>query len=99
MADLRHVDKDLKHGVFNGSTTSDGIRGELNGECPVVACLIPSFAEACKILSAQYSCLVLHTHRRHVALPPMYLHKKRTGIRQELNAELLKYSSRYVVLT
>ncbi|KAK3532470.1 hypothetical protein QTP86_018440 [Hemibagrus guttatus] len=55
--------------------------------------LIPSFADACQLVPAPYSCLVLHTHRRHVALPPMYLNKKRTGIQQELNADLLKYSS------
>ncbi|TSO47164.1 DNA-directed RNA polymerase I subunit RPA43 [Bagarius yarrelli] len=60
---------------------------------PPVPCLIPSFAEARKLVPAQYSCLVLHTHRRHVALPPVYLNKKRSGIQQELNAELLKFSS------
>ncbi|MCJ8746120.1 hypothetical protein PDJAM_G00138210 [Pangasius djambal] len=58
-----------------------------------VPCLIPSFAEARELVPAPYSCLVLHTHRRHVALPPMYLNKKRTGIQQELNADLLKYSN------
>ncbi len=59
-----------------------------------VPCLIPSFADAVKLLSARYSCLVLDSHRRHIALPPLYLRKKRTGIQEELNAELLKYSSR-----
>ncbi|KAF0024732.1 hypothetical protein F2P81_023534 [Scophthalmus maximus] len=53
---------------------------------------IPSFAAASELLSAPYSCLVMNTHRRHVALPPMYLHKKRTGIQGELEAELLKFS-------
>lgn len=62
-----------------------------------VPCLIPSFADARELVSAPYSCLVLHTHRRHVALPPMYLNKKRTGIQQELSADLLKYSNRYLV--
>uniref|UniRef100_A0A8C1T6I8 DNA-directed RNA polymerase subunit n=1 Tax=Cyprinus carpio TaxID=7962 RepID=A0A8C1T6I8_CYPCA len=58
-----------------------------------VPCLIPSFADAVKLLSARYSCLVLDSRRKHVALPPLYLRKKRTGIQEELNAELLKYSS------
>uniref|UniRef100_A0A4W4EFV1 DNA-directed RNA polymerase subunit n=1 Tax=Electrophorus electricus TaxID=8005 RepID=A0A4W4EFV1_ELEEL len=55
-------------------------------------CLIPGFAQACTLIAAPYSCLVMETHRRHVALPPMYLNKKKTGIQEELNAELLKYS-------
>ncbi|XP_016298007.1 DNA-directed RNA polymerase I subunit RPA43-like [Sinocyclocheilus anshuiensis] len=58
-----------------------------------VPCLIPSFADAVKLLSARYSCLVLDSHRRHIALPPQYLRKKRTGIQEELNAELLRFSS------
>lgn len=53
---------------------------------------IPSFAAASELLSAPYSCLVLNTHRRHIALPPVYLNKKRTGIKEELDAELLKFS-------
>ncbi|KAK9526958.1 hypothetical protein VZT92_015628 [Zoarces viviparus] len=57
-----------------------------------VACSVPSFAAASELLSAPYSCLVMNTHRRHVALPPMYLNKKRTGIQEELEAELLKFS-------
>ncbi|KAK1785515.1 hypothetical protein P4O66_018874 [Electrophorus voltai] len=60
-------------------------------------CLIPGFAQACTLIAAPYSCLVMETHRRHVALPPMYLNKKKTGIQEELNAELLKYSMRYLV--
>uniref|UniRef100_A0AAY4DAQ5 DNA-directed RNA polymerase subunit n=1 Tax=Denticeps clupeoides TaxID=299321 RepID=A0AAY4DAQ5_9TELE len=60
---------------------------------PVPApCVIPAFAEACALLDAPYSCLVLDGHRRHVALPPVYLRKKKRGIREELSAELLKYS-------
>ncbi|KAK2887726.1 hypothetical protein Q8A67_015954 [Cirrhinus molitorella] len=59
---------------------------------PPVQCLIPSFAEAVKLLKEQYSCLVLEKHRRHISLPPVYMRKKRTGIQEELNAELLKYS-------
>ncbi|KAG7281356.1 hypothetical protein CRUP_023507, partial [Coryphaenoides rupestris] len=53
---------------------------------------IPSFADAAKLVSAPYSCLVLETHRRHVGLAPMFMRRKRTGIQEELDAELLKYS-------
>ncbi|XP_068603381.1 DNA-directed RNA polymerase I subunit RPA43 [Brachionichthys hirsutus] len=55
-------------------------------------CSVPSFAAASELLSAPYSCLVMNAHRRHVSLSPMYLNKKRTGIEQELGAELLKFS-------
>lgn len=55
---------------------------------------IPSFAAASELLSAPYSCLVVNTHRRHIALPPVYLNKKKTGIKEELEAELLKFSQR-----
>ncbi|KAF4100879.1 DNA-directed RNA polymerase I subunit RPA43 [Onychostoma macrolepis] len=69
------------------------VAARTGGVSAPVPCLIPSFADAVKLLSARYSCLVLDTHRRHIALPPLYLRKKRTGIQEELNAELLKYSS------
>ncbi|XP_006636257.2 DNA-directed RNA polymerase I subunit RPA43 [Lepisosteus oculatus] len=59
---------------------------------PVVQCLIPAFSDACNLVDAPYSCLVVDTHRRHIALAPMYLSKKRTGIQDQLNTELLKYS-------
>ncbi|XP_056597515.1 DNA-directed RNA polymerase I subunit RPA43 [Triplophysa dalaica] len=62
------------------------------GEAPAVPCLIPSFAEAVTLLSSRYSCLVLDTHRRHVLLPPAYLRKKRTGLQEEFDSELLKFS-------
>lgn len=53
---------------------------------------IPSFAAASELLSAQYSCLVLNTHRRHISLPPVHLNKKKSGIRGELQTQLLKFS-------
>ncbi|XP_056154620.1 DNA-directed RNA polymerase I subunit RPA43 [Lampris incognitus] len=56
--------------------------------------LIPTFAEASRLVSAPYSCLVVAAHRRHVALPPMYVKKKKTGIQEQLNTELLRYSER-----
>ncbi|KAI1902515.1 hypothetical protein AGOR_G00045550 [Albula goreensis] len=62
------------------------------GESIAVPCLIPTFADACKLVGTPYSCLVVKAHRRHVALSPMYLRKKKTGIQDQLNAELLKYS-------
>ncbi|XP_066531081.1 DNA-directed RNA polymerase I subunit RPA43 isoform X2 [Hoplias malabaricus] len=55
--------------------------------------ILPSFAEACALVQSPYSCLVLDTRRRHILLSPFYLNKKRTGIQQELNTELLKYSN------
>lgn len=74
--------------------SSGDVAARAGGVSAPVPCLIPSFADAVKLLSARYSCLVLDSHRRHIALPPLYLRKKRTGIQEELNAELLKYSSR-----
>ncbi|KAJ8267288.1 hypothetical protein COCON_G00124600 [Conger conger] len=44
------------------------------------------------LVDTPYSCLVVETHRRHIALSPLYLRKKKTGIQEQLNAELLKYS-------
>ncbi|XP_077050962.1 DNA-directed RNA polymerase I subunit RPA43 [Siphateles boraxobius] len=72
--------------------SSGDVTARPGGNSAVVPCLIPSFAVAVKLLNAHYSCLVLGTHRRHIALPPIYLRKKRLGIQEELNAELLKYS-------
>lgn len=60
----------------------------------IPSCTIPSFAAASELLSTPYSCLVMNTHRRHIALPPMYLKKKKTGIGEELETELLKFSQR-----
>ncbi|XP_026785175.3 DNA-directed RNA polymerase I subunit RPA43 [Pangasianodon hypophthalmus] len=100
MANLEQTDDDPKSSVT--STDKSAVLNPAPGPAPApapardalaVPCLIPSFAEARELVPAPYSCLVLHTHRRHVALPPMYLNKKRTGIQQELNADLLKYSN------
>lgn len=58
-----------------------------------LSCLtIPSFSDACRFIKSRYSCLVVKTHRRHLALAPKYLHKKRSGIKEYLDAELLKYN-------
>ncbi|NXU56734.1 RPA43 polymerase, partial [Turnix velox] len=57
---------------------------------PVAA--IPSFAVAQGLVGRRYSCLVVVPHRRHVALAPRYLGRKRTGIRAQLDTELLRYS-------
>ncbi|XP_040289626.1 DNA-directed RNA polymerase I subunit RPA43 [Bufo bufo] len=59
-----------------------------------LSCLtVPSFSEACGFIDSRYSCLVLKTHRRHLALSPKYLSKKRSGIKEHLSAELLKYNA------
>ncbi|XP_068008576.1 DNA-directed RNA polymerase I subunit RPA43 [Melanerpes formicivorus] len=56
------------------------------------AASIPSFAVARSLVGHRYSCLVVAPHRRHIALPPRYLGRKRTGIRAQLDEELLRYS-------
>ncbi|XP_025320099.3 DNA-directed RNA polymerase I subunit RPA43 [Canis lupus dingo] len=63
------------------------------GPAGVLPCLeLPTYAAACALVSSRYSCLVAGPHRRHIALSPRYLHRKRTGIREQLDAELLRYS-------
>ncbi|KAM6283144.1 DNA-directed RNA polymerase I subunit RPA43 [Porphyrio hochstetteri] len=56
------------------------------------AAAIPSFAVARGLVGRRYSCLVVAPRRRHVALAPLFLGRKRTGIRAQLDAELLRYS-------
>ncbi|XP_027395772.1 LOW QUALITY PROTEIN: DNA-directed RNA polymerase I subunit RPA43 [Bos indicus x Bos taurus] len=63
------------------------------GPAGVLPCLeLPTYVAACALVNSRYSCLVAGPHRRHIALSPRYLNKKRTGIREQLNAELLRYS-------
>ncbi|XP_012293042.1 DNA-directed RNA polymerase I subunit RPA43 [Aotus nancymaae] len=70
--------------------TSDG---SLVGQAGVLPCLeLPTYATACALVNSRYSCLVAGPHRRHIALSPRYLNRKRTGIREQLDAELLRYS-------
>ncbi|XP_063008841.1 DNA-directed RNA polymerase I subunit RPA43 isoform X2 [Melospiza melodia melodia] len=52
----------------------------------------PSFGAARALVARRHSCLVAAAHRRHVALPPRFLGRKRSGIRAQLDAELLRYS-------
>ncbi|XP_056336465.1 DNA-directed RNA polymerase I subunit RPA43 [Danio aesculapii] len=79
--------------VTNPPEVSLNSGGSVTGGPAAAPCLIPSFADAVKLLKARYSCLVLDTHRRHISLPPVHLKKKKTGIQEQLNAELLKYSN------
>ncbi|CAN8184878.1 unnamed protein product [Coccothraustes coccothraustes] len=58
----------------------------------VAAAAAPSFGAARALVARRYSCLVAAPHRRHVALPPRFLGRKRSGIRAQLDAELLRYS-------
>ncbi|KAL7883607.1 hypothetical protein SRHO_G00012650 [Serrasalmus rhombeus] len=92
MANSKASDEDPKR-----AAASAGVSAELSrpagGGAVASPCLLPSFAQACALVQAPYSCLVMDSSRRHVALPPMYLKKKRTGIQEELNAELLRYSN------
>ncbi|KAM6201863.1 DNA-directed RNA polymerase I subunit RPA43 [Rhynchocyon petersi] len=63
------------------------------GPAGVLPCLeLPTYAAACALVNSRYSCLVVGPHRRHIALSPRYLNRKRTGIQEQLNAELLRYS-------
>ncbi|KAM9339963.1 DNA-directed RNA polymerase I subunit RPA43 [Symphorus nematophorus] len=99
MANLEHAEDDPKHVKMSGEVSAASAADQPT-EAPSVAgrdagalpCSIPSFAAASELLSAPYSCLVMNTHRRHICLPPVYLNKKRTGIQEELEAELLKFS-------
>ncbi|XP_064267844.1 DNA-directed RNA polymerase I subunit RPA43 [Passer domesticus] len=58
------------------------------------AAAAPSFGAARALAARRHSCLVAAPHRRHVALPPRFLGRKRSGIRAQLDAELLRYSER-----
>lgn len=78
---------------------SEAPRPKAASEGPVVTaagelpCLeLPTYAAACALVNNRYSCLVAAPHRRHIALSPRYLNRKRTGIREQLDAELLRYS-------
>lgn len=99
MANSAHAEDDPKHVKMSGEIPAACAQVQPSDLPPVtgsdagaVPCSIPSFVAASELLSAPYSCLVMNTHRRHIALPPMYLNKKRTGIQEELEAELLKFS-------
>ncbi|XP_061884811.1 DNA-directed RNA polymerase I subunit RPA43-like [Entelurus aequoreus] len=101
MANLEHAEDDPQHVKMSGQIpgacaqkTAVELSTVVGGFVPEVSCSVPSFAAASELLSAPYSCLVMSTHRRHVALPPRYLNKKRSGLQGELEAELLKYSPR-----
>nr|XP_060638108.1 DNA-directed RNA polymerase I subunit RPA43 [Anolis sagrei ordinatus] len=71
------------------------------GAVPVPAALppfggqLPSFEAARALTESRYSCLVVMPHRRHVALPPRFLHRKRTGICLQLDAELRRFSESF----
>lgn len=99
MANLEHVEGEPKHenmSVEISAAASPDQPSELSQviapKADAVLSSIPSFAAASELLSAQYSCLVLNTHRRHITLPPVYLNKKKSGIRGELQTQLLKFS-------
>ncbi|KAL8165274.1 UNVERIFIED_CONTAM: hypothetical protein K2H54_037960, partial [Gekko kuhli] len=56
---------------------------------------LPSFDAARTLAQSRYSCLVITPHRRHIALAPRFLHRKRTGICTQLDAELRRYSESF----
>ncbi|XP_061520753.1 DNA-directed RNA polymerase I subunit RPA43 [Phycodurus eques] len=99
MANLEYVEDHPKHVKMSGEISETcpqkataGLSSAALRDFAEVACAIPSFAAASELVSAPYSCLVMNKHRRHVALPPLYLNKKKTGLQGELQAELLKFS-------
>ncbi|XP_055505825.1 DNA-directed RNA polymerase I subunit RPA43 [Leucoraja erinacea] len=51
-----------------------------------------SFTQARALIQSPFSCLVLDTCRRHLALCPLYLSRKRSGIERQLKTELLRFS-------
>ncbi|XP_007260752.3 DNA-directed RNA polymerase I subunit RPA43 [Astyanax mexicanus] len=92
MANSKKLDED-RNQVSEPAGGSAALFPAAGRDAPVSASLLPSFAAACALVQAPYSCLVLESHRRHVVLPPAFIKRKKTGIQEELNSELLKYSS------
>ncbi|KAJ8273910.1 hypothetical protein GJAV_G00106840 [Gymnothorax javanicus] len=94
MAMLESVAEDPESGKLSSEVSTLTLKqsSAAAGARSAAPCLIPSFADACKLVDAPYSCLVVESHRRHVALSPLYLRKKKSGIQEQLSAELLKYS-------
>ncbi|XP_034017135.1 DNA-directed RNA polymerase I subunit RPA43 [Thalassophryne amazonica] len=90
MANLKHALDGPESVKMSGEVPKGDI--QLGPTAGSGLCSAPSFTAAAELLSAPYSCLVMDTRRRHVVLPPMYLQKKKTGIQQELGAELFKFS-------
>lgn len=100
MANPQRAEDDSKHARTSAQVTAvagqmqPATNGSSSAAGAAASCSIPSFAAASELLSAPYSCLVMNAHRRHITLPPVFLNKKRTGIQEELQAELLKFSER-----
>ncbi|XP_049607202.1 DNA-directed RNA polymerase I subunit RPA43 isoform X2 [Syngnathus scovelli] len=99
MANSDHVEHDSKHVKMSGNIPetcvqdpADKVNLSARVDLANIPSFIPSFAAASELVSAPYSCLVMNIHRRHIVLPPMYLNKKKTALREELKAELLKFS-------
>ncbi|XP_044533248.1 DNA-directed RNA polymerase I subunit RPA43 [Gracilinanus agilis] len=61
------------------------------GSGPGSGLQLPTFAAA-RALVKPGSCLSVGPHRRHVALAPRFLGRKRSGLREQLDGELLRYS-------
>ncbi|XP_030003811.1 DNA-directed RNA polymerase I subunit RPA43 [Sphaeramia orbicularis] len=104
MANSQHAEHDPKHVNTSGEVPATCAPGQPDGVTAVpgtgagpvpVPCAITSFAAASELLSAPCSGLVMNTHRRHIALSPMYLNRMRTGIQEELKDELLRFSQSF----
>ncbi|XP_011479120.1 DNA-directed RNA polymerase I subunit RPA43 [Oryzias latipes] len=91
-AEPKHVKMSAEPLAVSGSIPVDPASAAAEKAAGGAPCLVPSYSAAVELLSAPYSCLVMNPRRRHVVLPPVYLHKKRSGIQEELEAELLKFS-------
>uniref|UniRef100_A0A1A8D5V7 DNA-directed RNA polymerase subunit n=1 Tax=Nothobranchius kadleci TaxID=1051664 RepID=A0A1A8D5V7_NOTKA len=93
MANFEHAVDDPKHVDLSNDMSAAGAPVKPSSAPDRDAgCVVPSFAAASELLPVPYSCLVLNSHRRHVALAPQYLNKKKSGIQEELDGELLKFS-------
>ncbi|EHB17577.1 DNA-directed RNA polymerase I subunit RPA43 [Heterocephalus glaber] len=67
--------------------------GLMVGPAGPLPCLeLPTYAAACALANSRCSCLVARPHRRHIALLPRYLNRKHTGIQEQLDAKLQRYS-------
>ncbi|XP_066485235.1 DNA-directed RNA polymerase I subunit RPA43 [Tiliqua scincoides] len=72
-----------------------GHPAESAARAPPACAELPSFEAARALAGSRHSCLAVVPHRRHVALQPRFLRRKRSGICAQLDAELRRYSDSF----